>query len=310
MAEPARLSLARLPTPIERITRWPRARSGVDLYVKRDDLTGAAVSGNKIRKLEYALAEARRLGADTVVTCGGCQSNHCRATALLAAGLGLSAILFLRRRDVAEEQLDGNLLLARLAGAEVRFISPEAYADRARLMAQTGAYVIPEGASNTIGGWGYVNCVREIVASGQSFDYIWHAAGSGGTTAGLLLGQRIHRLGGKVVAVAVCDDRAYFQAKVREIWPDQEFTDDEIIILEQYVGRGYALNTPAELALIAELAATSGIVLDPVYSGKAFVGLCAEIDAGRIAPGSRVLLIHTGGIYGWFPKREELSEVL
>jgi len=306
---PPRLRLARLPTPIEAVPRWPRADSGVELYIKRDDLTGAAVSGNKIRKLEYSFGEAHAQGAEAVVTCGGAQSNHCRATALLAARLGLRAILFLRRSEAAEEQPDGNLLLARMAGAEIRFVTPDEYADRDRLMAETGAYVIPEGASNTVGAWGYAGCVQEIVDHGVAFDYIWHAAGSGGTTAGLLLGQRLYGMPGRVVAVAVCDDRAYFQQKIRQILPDQTFTDDELDIREGYVGRGYALSRPEELRLIAQLAAQSGLVLDPVYSGKAFFGLCQEIDAGRIEAGSKVLFIHTGGIFGLFPKRQELARV-
>ena len=303
--EPERLSLARLPTPIERFTR---IRDGWTVLVKRDDLTGAALSGNKARKLEYLLAEARASGARRVLTCGGVQSNHCRATAVAAARLGLACQLFLRTSTPPgpDDAATGNLKIDRIVGAEVYFITPEQYRDRMALMvdkAGADGYVIPEGGSNALGTWGYIRAVDEMVPQWEvPPSSIVCATGSGGTLAGLAIGLRRRGLDVPLHGVAVCDDAPYFRdvvdrisAEATDRWPDlPRVRSGEVSIVEGYKGRGYALSTTEEEADIEWVARTSGLILDPVYTGKAFRALLCEPD--RFGP--RPLFIHTGGIFG------------
>lgn len=316
------LTLAQLPTPIERVERWPRDASGVQLYVKRDDLTGAALSGNKIRKLEFALAEAQAADVDVVLTCGGAMSNHCRATALVAARLGLRCKLLLRSADGAPVESAGNLLLSQLAGAELAWTTPEGYADRethlhqlAREEASAGRrpYVIPEGASNAVGALGYAKAWREIVSQARddelAFDAVVHACGSGGTTAGLALGMRLFGSQTRLLAITSGDERAHMNDKLESILLEvgDRFgafapivVEEQIEVLDQYRAGGHGVAPPEQLAVAAALTRASGLVLDPVYGAKAFYGLCREIDAGNIPAGSKVLFIHTGGVFGWF----------
>lgn len=339
LAELPRVRLAQLPTPLQATPKLLPAllgAGGPQLYVKRDDLTGIELTGNKVRKLELLLAEAQRQGADTVLTCGGGQSNHCRATALAAAQLGLRCILLLRVEDPAQPPpLSGNLLLGALAGAEIRFISRAAYKERAALMAElcvelraqgrTG-YPIPEGGSNALGSLGYIGCIEELrtqIPDPELPLTIVHAAGSGGTGAGLLLGIALCGLPWRVAAVNVCDDRPYFVRRVREILDEAAAVfalpaaarlsaDGErvIDIRDGYVGRGYALSQPDELRLIRAACRAQGLVLDPVYTGKALYGLTHELRRDRAAFGARVVFLHTGGIYGLLAKAEELAAVV
>jgi D-cysteine desulfhydrase len=309
---------------------------GVELYVKRDDLTGAALSGNKIRKLEFVLADALAQKADTVITCGGAQSNHCRATAIAAAMLGLNCRLLLRTSDPSDPPLaEGNILLDRLAGAEIVWITPEDYKKRDELMkaevgrlAEAGrkAYTIPEGASTALGALGYVRATEEIVnditntmGGAQQPCTIMNAAGSGGTSAGLILGCKVFDVNARVVSVNVCDDRDYFMRAIGDICEDTitEFNLDidyvrerDIEMVDGYVGDGYGISRPPELALISEVARTEGIFLDPVYTGKAFFGMVEELKRDPKCFGERIIFIHTGGIFGLFPKAEELEGYL
>jgi len=322
---PERVTLARLPTPLERADRLGSAL-GVELWIKRDDLTGAELTGNKVRKLEFLLAEARARQADTVVTCGGAQSNHCRATALAAARLGMRTLLLLRVADPRQPPpIEGNILLDRLCGAEIRWVSPADYARRARLLPEVAdelrragrtPYVIPEGGSNPLGAWGYVRAVEELAAQlppGPAT--IVYAAGSGGTGAGLLLGLKLAGLRDlRAVGVNVCDDREYFVGVIGDIvegaiarWQlPVVFDRSEIEMLDGYVGGGYGVSRPEELALIRDVARTEGIVLDPVYTAKAFLGLRER--ARELGP--RVVFLHTGGIFGLFPKAAEMAPLL
>lgn len=318
-AFPPRLRLACLPTPIEFAARLSAELGGPRLYIKRDDLTGCALSGNKIRKLEYSLAEAKRQGAHVVITAGGVQSNHCRATALACARLGLQCHLILRGAPPPEP--NGNLLLDILAGARISFFPREVYSTRqpeivAELIeeyARQGqrAYYIPVGASNAVGSLGYIRAFDEIMRqterAGLRIDHIVTAVGSGGTLAGLIAGRLLQRRRRpKIWGVNVCDDAPTFVAEVRRIL--EEMNDRfatrwrtnkiEIDILDGYVGPGYALVYPEELELIARVARHEGLVLDPVYTGKAFYGLAQEIRAGRFAAREHVLFVHTGGIFG------------
>jgi D-cysteine desulfhydrase len=316
-----RLTLAHLPTPLQRPERLARAL-GLDLWIKRDDMTGGAEAGNKIRKLEYLLAAAVTEGADTLITCGGLQSNHARATALLGASLGLHTVLFLRTSDPdldpKKAPLEGNVLLDRLVGAEIRLITPATYRDRNVVMAAAAAefraagkrpYVIPEGGSNGTGSLGYVEAMAEIrrqldqgIADGKPFDAIVHACGSGGTAAGVVLGAAAHGVATEVRAMAVCDDAATFEQVIARILGESRAIDPsltgaaKLIVDDRAKGPAYAVSTPEQRKGIVEAARLSGLILDPVYTGKAFAGL-TELAKDELK-GARVLFLHTGGLPG------------
>ena len=329
---PPRVELANLPTRVQRLDRW--SADGPELFVKRDDETGSDLSGNKVRKLEFLLAEAEREHADLILTCGGIQSNHCRATAIAARRRGMDSLLFLRGEDPADR--DGNLFLDSLIGAEIRFITPEIYADRHRIMAEEAErqrlagrrpYIIPEGGSNALGSLGYVAMLIELMEqAGEAdrfpWDHIVCATGSGGTVAGLLLGTRLLGLETQIWGINVCDDARYFEDRVLEIaaqfearWRSELLPDtasapppldrDSIRILDGYKGTAYARTYPEEVELIREVARRDGLLLDPVYTGKAFYGMIQEARKGRFGR-ERVLFVHTGGIFSLFAYRSEL----
>jgi D-cysteine desulfhydrase len=322
---PERLDFAQLPTPITPLGRTSEAWGGPAIWVKRDDDTGGLVTGNKIRKLQYVVHEALELGADTLVTCGGLQSNHCRATAAVASRVGLDCVLCLR--GTPPDRPDGNYLLDRVLGAETRFVTPEEYKAHDDVMdgvaeelrsAGRRPYVIAEGASMATGTWGYIEACREIAEAEQTlgitFDAIVHAVGSGGTSAGLEIGARLFGLSAKIWGINVCDDAAYFRDLIHRIASEAidrfdlpvSFAREEIGIIDGYVGRGYALSSTEELQALVEVARSEGLVLDPVYSGKAFFALAHEIHRPPLADATNILFIHTGGIYGLFPKAAEL----
>jgi D-cysteine desulfhydrase len=322
---PERLDFAQLPTPITPLGRTSRTWRGPAIWVKRDDDTGGLVTGNKIRKLQYVVNEALDQNADTLITCGGVQSNHCRATAAVASRVGLDCVLCLR--GIPTDPPTGNYLLDRVLGAEVRFVTPEEYKAHDDVMdgvaeelraAGRRPYVIAEGASMTTGTWGYIEACREIADAertlGVTFDAIVHAVGSGGTSAGLEIGTRLFGLSAKVWGINVCDDAAYFRELIHRIASEAidrydlpvAFTAEEIGIIDGYVGRGYALSSPEELQALVEVARREGLVLDPVYTVKAFLGLASEIHRPALARAKNILFVHTGGIYGLFPKAADL----
>jgi D-cysteine desulfhydrase len=330
--EPARVRLANLPTRGHwlRYGQTARARTGAEpvrIWLKRDDHTGSELMGNKIRKLEYLMAEAQAQGASHVITCGGEQSNHARATAFAAAQLGLKSILILRTDDPENPPAaTGNILLDRLVGAELQWISRTAWRDRAQLLAEAAErvrragdrpYVIPEGGSNALGSWGYVRAAHELAADLAGIaapDHpvtVVYACGSGGTAAGLILGAKLlgfARRGIRLAAVNVCDDRAYFVDAIGRICADAEarwqlgahVTEADIDIVDGHVGRGYARSRPEELATIRDVCRSDGVVLDPVYTGKAFHGMVSELAADPRRFGSAIAFLHTGGLYGLF----------
>lgn len=326
---PRKLSLARAGTPLEPLPRTSAAL-GLEVLVKRDDLTGAELSGNKVRKLEFLLAEAQDLRADTVITCGGEQSNHCRATALAAAKVGLASRVVLRTDDpAAPPPATGNILLDRLAGATVRWISRPDWARRNAIMEEEAAavraaggtpYIIPEGGSNAMGSWGYIACAEELAADLAALPpaptTIAFACGSGGTAAGLMLGAALVGLPARVAAVNVCDDRAYFTRVITRICDDLisrwslPTSLPDITVLDGHVGLGYARSRPEELATLRDVCRRDGLVLDPVYTGKAFHGLVTELARDPACLGSRLVFIHTGGIFGLFPAAADLAPLL
>ena len=332
---PPRLDLARTPTPLEFLPQTSR-EMGLEIYVKRDDLTGMELSGNKIRKLEFIMADALKSGADTILTCGGAQSNHARATAIAAAKLGLDCRLILRTADPTKPPAPtGNILLNCMAGAQIVWITPEEYRRREEifqreetLLRQQGRipYSIPEGASNALGAWGYIRAMRELAwdmsqlpESQTRPTTIVVATGSGGTAAGLILGNRLLDLNARIAAVNVCDDRDYFleaigticETAIKTYGLDIAFDRErDIDIVDGYVGRGYALSRPEEMALIIEIARREGLFLDPVYTGKAFYGMIQELKRDPRCFGERIIFIHTGGLFGLFPQASEMTPLI
>jgi D-cysteine desulfhydrase len=325
---PPRVALAASPTPIQTLPRLGAAL-GLELAVKRDDLTGFAESGNKARKLEFLVQDALEQGADTLITVGALQSNCARATAVVAARLGLRCVLGLR--GTAPEEPDGNLLLARLFGARAVFVPPEAvdspeglFTRLAEEVRHAGGrpYLIPESGSNELGALGYAAAVEELqaqIAAGVLAppDAIVVAAWSGGTLAGLHLGKALFGLRAEIWGVPVQFDaetiRASVWATVRKsaarIGADVHVDGAAIRLLDGYQGDGRAGVRPEELAIVARVA-RDGLLLDPVYTAKAFLAL---EDTARRAPGllgRRVLFLHTGGGFGVFPFRAPLARLL
>jgi D-cysteine desulfhydrase len=321
-----RLALAHLPTPLVQPRRLADAL-GVDLWIKRDDMTGGPEAGNKLRKLEFLFAEARELGADTVITCGGIQSNHARATAIVATSLGLHAVLLLRvtegSLDPKDAPLAGNVLLDKLVGAELRLITPAQYRDRTRQMEAVAEelrargkrpYVIPEGGSNALGALGYVEAMREIRAqldatNAAPFDVVAHACGSGGTAAGVAVGARMFDVAHQTRAYAVCDDARTFQDVIARIVGDLGAIDprlgitSELVVDDTAKGPGYAISSAEQRATIIEAGRLSGLIFDPVYTGKALHGVVTAARRGELS-GKRVLFLHTGGLPGLLAQGE------
>lgn len=332
---PERLALSSLPTPVEPLDRLGTALD-LDFLVKRDDLTGSHLAGNKIRKLDFILADALAKNATHVITCGGMQSNHARATALAATTLGMSPVLLLRTPNGQPEDLpsppSGNVLLSRMSGARIVPCSPEAYRNsRAELMLELadelergGArpYLVPEGGSNALGALGYVECAKELLTQvTEPPDLVVVATGSGGTLAGLALGFEYIGAPTKVVGVAVCDDAPYFEAIVERIAAEAHeayglplLSPGRFMVLEGFQGLGYGLATDAELDFLLETLRLDGLALDPVYTNKAFLGLVATLGTAprTLLPElgdrvGRVVFIHTGGIFGVFPFAEAIA---
>jgi D-cysteine desulfhydrase len=311
-----KLRLAHLPTPLFRSAALDRIIGG-EVWVKRDDMTGGAEAGNKIRKLEYLLAAAWKTRAQVVITCGGVQSNHARATAILARRLGMRPLLFLRTRDgQAPTERKGNLLLDALVGAELRFITPAQYMQRDLLMQEAArtierdgeaAYVIPEGGSNGLGALGYVDAMAEVRAQLDAgdgggpapFDAVVHACGSGGTAAGVCIGAALHRVATQAIAMAVCDDSAYFEQRIAQIMDEAtqalqaSVPRAQSIVLDQWKGPAYAVPSAEQARFIVQIARETGLLMDPVYTGKALFGLAQLTPKPK-----RVLFLHTGGLPG------------
>ncbi len=313
---PPKISLAQIPTPMMPLKRLSDVWD-IDLLVKMDSLTGLEMSGNKVRKLEYLLAEATQQGCDTIITCGATTSNHARATAIAARRLGMGITLILA--GDTPQAAHGNLQLDLLVGARIQYITWEDYSrsigeilDRtAQELRMEGKkpYVIPTGGSNAVGLMGYVEAVQEMANQCEKArwkpDFIICAVGSGGTYAGLYLGNELFGLTEQIWGILVCGTVESFREKIaRDVEeaskknqiPVPKF--DKIVLIDGYYGTGYAKTNSAQLQLIRQTAEWEGLILDPVYTGKAFYGLAQERMKGRIPAGSKVLFLHTGGIYG------------
>ena len=316
MKYPDHLNMSQLPTPIVSPRRFFDRYSLYEFWIKRDDLSGLELSGNKVRKLEFLFQEAIEQGAQRVITCGGLQSNHCRAVAFLAAQTGLKTTLVLRGKE--NKTPTGNYFLNRLVGADVYFVNEEEYKtvdsvmERISESADEKCYIIPEGGSNETGVWGYIKCYEEIMlqseSMGQHFDTVVVATGSGGTHAGLLLGKILTGGTTDVVSVNVCDDAPYFQNKIGLIMDKfaskykktLSWSVDDIRIIDGFTGEGYGKIGEREKHLIRDFARQEGLLIDPVYGAKAMLGLLDHAEKGSM-PGRNILFIHTGGVFGLFP---------
>jgi D-cysteine desulfhydrase len=305
------------PTPLEPLPALSAALGGPELWVKRDDLLGLAAGGNKTRKLEFLVADALAQGADTLITVGAVQSNHCRLTLAAAVKEGLKCQLVLEQRVPGSyrEDASGNNFLYQLLGVE-RIQVVDAGTDLAAAMqgladelAAQGrkAYVIPGGGSNALGALGYVACAEEIMDQsfelGVAFDHMVASSGSGGTHAGLLAGLHGVNANLPLTGVSVRAAKAPQEEKIHGL---AQATADllgvkspvprELVeVVDDYVGPGYSLPTASMVEAVQLFARHEGILLDPVYTGKTAAGLIGLIRAGRFAPNERVLFLHTGG---------------
>jgi len=315
MSEPKKMNIANIPTPIQKINF-----NGTQFLIKRDDLTGSLLSGNKIRKLDYILADVKKKKADYLFTCGGDQSNHARATAIAAKQIGVETKLFLWGSDT--KNADGNLFLDKLTGTKIKYLSKAEYdnvipimlKDSKRLQKKGNkVYVLPAGGSIPLGIWGYINFMREL--NGQTdlrkIKGILSAAGSGGTSAGMLLGAAMLGLDLKIYGVNVVDDGETTRNIVIELVEDciKDFNlkvkvnYDNLIIMDGYSAEGYKSIADNKLKLIKKFFQSSGILLDPAYTGKAFYAYHENFLKGKKK--TNIMFLHTGGIFGIFSKRRK-----
>jgi L-cysteate sulfo-lyase len=317
-----RIRLAHLPTPLEHLENLSRTLGGPEIWIKRDDCTGMSSGGNKTRKLEFLLAEARAQGADVILTQGATQSNHARQTAACAAKLGLACHLLLedRTQKTDHDYVDsGNVLLDRLHGASIEryAANPDmngVLAQVAERMKSEGRkpYWIPGGGSNTTGALGYVNAALELVQQanemGLRIDHIVHATGSAGTQAGLIAGLAGIRSGIALLGISVRAPRERQEENVFNLatataalcGAQGAVLRSDVVANSDYVGSGYGFSTPASIEAIKTLARLEGILLDPVYTGKGMAGFIDLVKKGQFRKGQNIVFLHTGGSVGLF----------
>ena len=324
-----RISLAHLPTPLEPMSRLSDYLGGPRIYVKRDDCTGLATGGNKTRKLEYSMGAALQEGADTVITVGAVQSNHVRQTAAAACKLGLRCEVLLEHRVTDPSELyrnSGNILLDRIFGANLREYVKGTDFDAAmaavaeEVRAQGGKpYVIPGGASNRVGALGYVACAEELLQQAQegglAFDRFVTTSGSAGTHAGLAVGLRGNACDAPILGIGVDAGQGSLEERVyRLACETAEFVGapgcvarDDILVDGSYIGPGYGEPTDAMNEAVLLAARLEGLLLDPVYTGKALAGLIDYVRCGRIDASETIVFLHTGGAAGLFAYADTLK---
>ena len=303
------LNIANLPTPIEELPRLTKLLNGPKLFVKRDDLTGLAFGGNKTRKLEFLFAEAESQKAKTIITAGSIQSNHCRQTAAAAARFGMACVLILNGEE--SSRASGNLMLDHLFGAKIVWVKDRS--DRARVLHKTFSqltstgqvpYLIPVGGSSPIGALGYVYAMEEFISQGIPVDWIVIASSSGGTQAGLVCGARKFNFKGKILGISIDETKVKLQNLVAQLAgdtsallenPPYKFIQDDIIVNAKYNKAGYGIYTSLEREAVKIFAEYEGLLLDPVYTGRAAGGLIDLINKGFFKKKERVLFWHTGG---------------
>ncbi|MBN1976951.1 MAG: D-cysteine desulfhydrase family protein [Anaerolineae bacterium] len=323
----SRVSIAHLPTPLEPLPRLTAQLGGPELWIKRDDQTGLATGGNKARKLEFLVADALDQGADTLITGGAAQSNHARQTAAAAAKLGLACTLVLRGEE--PPQMQGNLLLDRLLGVEVVWAGDRsldvAMAQAAEDLRAAGRrpYVIPYGGSNPIGASGYAAAMEELLVQcaererttgvRMNFEHVVFASSSGGTQSGLAVGARALRdvngsFDGRILGISVDQPAGVLRSMLADLATATAghlglgfaFTPEDFDVNDGYLGGGYGVVGDLEREALRTMGRAEGIILDPVYTGRAFGGLLDMIRHGAFRPGERVLFWHTGGTAGLF----------
>ncbi len=317
MSTPTRFELGIFPTPLVEASRLSQALEGPRILIKRDDLTGFGFGGNKVRGLEYSIADAIAQKTDVVVTGAGPQSNHIRATAAAARAAGLDVVAVMHGDRPAETQ--GNFLLDQWLDVEIRFTNDpdrslldQKIEEVAEELRQSGRrpYVIPRGGSSGLSACGYVQCAREmgeqLVDRGARPHWLVIATGGGGTHAGLLAGSKIYDAPYRILGVTVsrppeeCEERIGRLAReaaklVRPQGDPIQIAPDDISVRDGFIGEGYGIPSPEGIEAIRLLSRTEGMFLDPVYTGKAMAGLIGEIRAGRIRKGETVVFVHTGG---------------
>lgn len=311
------VALTRHSTPIDRLDRLRTALGpgAPHLFIKRDDLLTFGKGGNKVRKLQTVLAQAQKAGAATLITCGGVQSNHCRATAAAGAALGLRVVLVVN--GARPLKATGNALLDQLFGADVRYVETrdgratmmDAVADEERRAGRI-PFVIPLGASTSVGAAGFARGIEEVVAAGVSPTHIVHASSSGGTQAGLIAGTTLYGMASRVIGISADEPRERLCGIVRDLLTTLAADlgassaavglDREIDVRDEFVGDGYGIPTPASTEALELTARSEGVVLDPVYTAKAMAGLIHLVRTGHFTPDDRVLFWHTGGQPGLF----------
>jgi D-cysteine desulfhydrase len=315
MIIPKKINIANIPTPLQTINF-----EGKNFLIKRDDLTGMELSGNKVRKLEYLIYQAKKEEADIIFTDGGDQSNHARATVIAAAGAGIKSKLFLWGKD--KSNADGNLFLDKIYGAEISFLNKKEYCnvnnimfdERTRLLKKgKNAYVIPEGGSTTLGIWGYVSFMNELKKQTdlKKLEGILVAAGSGGTAAGLLVGAALLKLKLNIYAVNVLYPENEIRRKILQLAEGCildyklpcSISQDNLKIITGYSNEGYKKITDDKLDIITKFARSGGLLLDPAYTGKAFIAYYKNFLLKN--KGMKVLFLHTGGLFGIFGRRGE-----
>jgi D-cysteine desulfhydrase family pyridoxal phosphate-dependent enzyme len=310
-----KLKFAHLPTPVEALPRLTAELNGPNLLIKRDDLTGLAFGGNKTRKLEYLLAEARATGAHTIITAGAVQSNHCRQTSAACARLGFSCILVLSGEKPTTAT--GNLLLDQLFNAEVIWTTSD---KRNQILEATfqnawqagkRPYLIPYGGSNAIGASAYAFAIQELLDQQYQPDWIVFASSSGGTQAGLVAGSKLFGFKGKILGISVdepANDLKKCVASLATATTDllgekTIFLESDILVNDQYLGEGYGIMGIPEIEAIRIFSRTEGLLLDPVYTGRAAAGMIDLIRQGYIRSEETVLFWHTGGTPALFSDR-------
>ena len=315
MSEPKRMSIANIPTPIQKVKF-----NDTQFLIKRDDFTGSLLSGNKIRKLEYILADVKKKKADYLFACGGDQSNHARATAIAAKQIGVKTELFLWGSDT--KNADGNIFLDKLTGSDIKYLSKSEYDNVIPIMLKESkrlqkrekrVYILPAGGSTPLGIWGYINFMRELndQMDLQKTKGILSAAGSGGTSAGMLLGAAMLGLNLIIYGVNVVDDAETTRETIIELVETciEEYNLKvkvdyrNLVILDGYSTEGYKSIADNKLKLIKEFFQSSGILLDPAYTGKAFYAYHENFLKGKKK--SNIMFLHTGGIFGIFSKRRK-----
>lgn len=312
------LHLAHLPTPIEELPQLTKVLGISKLLIKRDDQTGLAFGGNKTRKLEYLLGDARAKGARTLITRGATQSNHCRQTAAAAARFGFDCVLVLTGSSPVRST--GNLLLDQLLNANIVWTEgrdPEQIlGEDFKRLRDEGAdpYLIPYGGSNQLGVFAYVEAMKEMISQVPNLDRILLATSSGGTQAGMYLGARLYGFNGKITGISVDLATPEIQSKIAELanataaWigSDMQFSKEDIEVVDLYLGEGYGIVGDLERNAIQSFARYEGILLDPVYTGRAAGGMIDLINQGIIGKDERVLFWHTGGTPSLFAYEDEL----